>query len=833
MSWLRRYIQLCHDFPQRILAVASIVTALLCLFSFPALDFSSDRRALFKISADEQAKQQAFQKRFGSWDQLVIVLDGGSSKAREKAALALRDRLQDQAEITDLRACLEMEDVHRISLYFLSVQELTEVRESLQIHGQRLAGLSREGWYSFLERSDEIDQLDESQSAQRERFKQVWEENVQSRGKGALKELFPRVEFPSRFFFTDGETRHLLFLRSQEPIRVQEIVDQMSPNLGFPGRVVLTGQPLLQALEKQQTIRDALLTTAITIVLVQFILTFGFQEKARPRFGFLSLILGLLWSTAWAALSVGTLNIITINFLCISVGLGVDFSIHILARYSEERNREKAVPAMVETMRTTGVENLIGAAATSLAFASLYLTEFQAVRELGLITGLAVPICFVSVVTLYPPMLFWWERKHPPNDREVLTYPSLSEAERLLRGHPHKAALVGLLATIAMVFWGRGVRFDSNLLNMQAPSARAVSYEREASFNSLSAFVTADTPEHALVLKEKLEQLPSVSRVQTIAELFPSNVREKRTLVQDIVELSAKIPIPLYNPKAVPDWDRLKTLTAESKAGDKAELAWVAELKDVGPGPVEDIWVSMQSHLKIELTRFLKILKDQDPNLSLTDWRNKHPQLINYSNLDGKTVLRIQAKGDLWQRSVMDRFVTEIQSVTDRGLGPPFSIRSYLDELHRSYVQAVGYAMMAILVLLAVHFRAVLPTLIALTPKLVGAAAMFWAMAIFGIDLNPANCLALPLTLGIGLVFGIHAVHRSLENPDFYLVHGSTGRAIALSGLTTVTSFGTLMVATHPGIFSLGFVMATGVGANMLATYFFVPPLIELSRSRL
>ena len=93
--------------------------------------------------------------------------------------------------------------------------------------------------------------------------------------------------------------------------------------------------------------------------------------------------------------------------------------------------------------------------------------------------------------------------------------------------------------------------------------------------------------------------------------------------------------------------------------------------------------------------------------------------------------------------------------------------------------------------------------------------------------------MALPLTLGIGLVFGIHAVHRLLESEEVLLVQGGTGKAIALSAWTTIASFGTLMVASHPGIFSLGFVMATGVGANMLATYLLVPPLIELSRNQL
>jgi predicted RND superfamily exporter protein len=134
-------------------------------------------------------------------------------------------------------------------------------------------------------------------------------------------------------------------------------------------------------------------------------------------------------------------------------------------------------------------------------------------------------------------------------------------------------------------------------------------------------------------------------------------------------------------------------------------------------------------------------------------------------------------------------------------------------------------------VLLALHFRSLVPTLIALVPKVVGAIGMFFAMALGGVELNPANCMALPLTLGIGLVFGIHAVHRCLEAPGALLVRGGTGKAIALSALTTIASFGTLMAASHPGIFSLGYVMATGVAANMLATFLLVPPLVVLFKN--
>lgn len=828
------YLRLSQERPRTILSVAAVATVLLAALTFGRLGFSADREALFEASPTERQRQEDFQKRFGGWKDLVLVLDGSTAANRESTVLKLKERLPKSALFTDVRATLELPGLQRMGLYFLSIDDLKAIDKALKTHERLLTSLATGGWYSFLEQGSlgKGPALGASGEENRKRFTEAWRRSVEGRGGAELGDLFPHIVLPERAFFTDGDQRHLIYFHSDDPLAARAALEDLHNEVQFAGRFVLLGQPLLQAQEQQETIRDALISSALSVIIVQCLLIWGFRETARPRLAFGSLLFGLSWSVSWAALSVGVLNIITINFLTITLGLGIDFSIHLLARYSEERVQHESLKAMEITLRTSGVENLVGAAATSLAFLTLSLTDFRAVTELGTITGLAIWLCFGSVVLLLPPLLFWHEKSHPQCLPALVPSEKLCHTEKSLRSRPQRTLLLGGLLVAVLAVLGTQVRFDYNLLNLQSDTSEAVSYEKSGGYSSLAAFFVAENPQEALEYKTKFEALSSVKSVQTVAELLPQQIASKEPLVRSIVSQAERLPRPTFDPESVPDWTRLRALTDREKAS-KDDPDWVETLNHTGPGPLEQVWKQMQRHLKAELDRTLVHLRRHQTHLDMSEWKAESSGVLRYSNSDGKTVLRVLAKDPLWERESLNAFVMEFDTVTDRGVGPPFLIRSYLEQMRRSYFDAVKYAVVCIVVLLLLHFRAVLPTVIALVPKVVGTVGMLAAMAVCGVDFNPANCMALPLTLGIGLVFGIHAVHRCLEHPDELLIGGSTGRAISLSAWTTIASFGTLMVASSPGIFSLGFVMAAGVGANLLATYLLVPPLVVLFRDRL
>jgi hypothetical protein len=101
-------------------------------------------------------------------------------------------------------------------------------------------------------------------------------------------------------------------------------------------------------------------------------------------------------------------------------------------------------------------------------------------------------------------------------------------------------------------------------------------------------------------------------------------------------------------------------------------------------------------------------------------------------------------------------------------------------------------------------------------------------MGYFGIPLNPANIMTLPLVIGIGVTNGIHILNRFAEEQTPSILAKSTGKAVLVSGLTTIAGFGSLALAKHRGIESLGYVMAVGVATCMFAGLTFLPALLNL-----
>ena len=127
-----------------------------------------------------------------------------------------------------------------------------------------------------------------------------------------------------------------------------------------------------------------------------------------------------------------------------------------------------------------------------------------------------------------------------------------------------------------------------------------------------------------------------------------------------------------------------------------------------------------------------------------------------------------------------------------------------------------------------IHFRSLSYLLLALLPVAIGSAWMGGLMGVFRIPFNPANIMTLPLVIGIGVTNGIHILNRFAEEGNPSILSKSTGKAVFVSGLTTIAGFGSLILAQHQGIRSLGEVMSAGVALCMVAALAFLPAVLCL-----
>jgi len=195
--------------------------------------------------------------------------------------------------------------------------------------------------------------------------------------------------------------------------------------------------------------------------------------------------------------------------------------------------------------------------------------------------------------------------------------------------------------------------------------------------------------------------------------------------------------------------------------------------------------------------------------------------------------LKIYAKGDIWDMDAMEQFVAEVRGVDPRATGNPLQTYEASRQMKRSYEQAAWYALAAILMVLYFDFRSLRYTLLAMLPLGLGMAQLFGILGILGLPLNPANMIVLPLILGIGIDDGVHVVHDFRRQRGRYRMSPSTASAVLITSLTTMVGFGSLMIARHQGLQSLGRVLTIGVSCCLFTSLVMLPALLMwLTRHR-
>jgi hypothetical protein len=349
-------------------------------------------------------------------------------------------------------------------------------------------------------------------------------------------------------------------------------------------------------------------------------------------------------------------------------------------------------------------------------------------------------------------------------------------------------------------------------------------------------------------LKEKVQQLPAVANVDPISEFLTEDQTQKLELVRKIKQDIASIQFAKVDEGPVDIPELSQTLwSLQGYLGLAADLAAEEE-----PQISEELLSA-----KAAIVRFRKeMLSDgaetarrlfQFQNALFADIRETFHSLQNqdasgrmrpddlppalrdrFVGETGKYLLQIYPKEDVWKRDAQEVFVKQLRTVDENVTGTPIQLYEYTTLLKDSYVEAAWYALAAIGVMVLIHFHSLVVVILALLPVGIGTMWMAGLMGEFGIPFNPANIMTLPLVIGIGVTNGIHILNRFAEEKSPAILAKSTGKAVLVSGLTTIAGFGSLILAKHQGISSLGFVMSVGVTMCMIAALTFLPALLNL-----
>jgi hypothetical protein len=610
---------------------------------------------------------------------------------------------------------------------------------------------------------------------------------------------------------------------------------------GHPGvSVGLTGIPVMEDDEMRASQTSMVWASGLSMAAVILVIIAGFGGVRHALMANAVLAIGMSWAFAWAAASVGHLNILSVTFTVTMIGVGIDYGTYYVGRYLEQRRKGMdCEDALLETSGRVGPGILTGAITTAVAFFAAAMTSFVGVAELGMIAGGGIIMCCAAELLVLPAVLAIVDRSFFGRciPQPVPVHAWLAPVFR----HPRIVILGCVAVTLAMTGGLHELRYDHNLLNMQPEGLESVELEQklleECDQSVWYALSIADSREQLLERKAKLVALPGVERVDEIASLLPVDEELKRPLIERIRGRLATLP---ERPPEIPV-DRLDAL-GETLAWAQAEAskrpgglrtAWHLErvrdsLRRKGPEECYQAIATFQQRAAGDLlTRLHALAGVADPSPpALADLP---PSLVErFVGSSGRHLLKIYGRGDIWNFESLEKFVRDVRSVDPRATGNPVQAYEGSREMKRSYEQAGLYSLVVILAVLWLDFRSLKHSLLAALPLGLGMLQTFGLMGLVGIDLNAANLIGIPLILGIAVDYGVHIMHDALERPGPYRMSASTANSVLVDALTTILGFGALMVASHRGLESLGRLLTLGVTTCTLTSLVFLPALLNL-----
>jgi hopanoid biosynthesis associated RND transporter like protein HpnN len=887
---LRRVVRLCCRRPAVTVAICLLLAGLAAAYTSYALTFKTSTRALLPQGAGYVMRYGEYAREFGELEDIVVVVEAGSFEGARAYAARLTEELK-SADVKFHRVAYRI-DPKRFEgrqLLYLSTAELKEIRDKIFDHqefmesfagdpslARLLEGVNTQMAAAFVSNLFDIGLQDKDLPVDT-RFLRVLLDQVASRltrpapYRSPWGTLFSFGEDPpddAGYFLS--EDKSLLFILVETPASekgsftgdqaaietIRAAVARLRP--AFPNvQAGVTGAPALSNDEMTAAFRDSGIANILAFALTLLVMTLAFVRVGKPLLMLSVLAVTIAWSMGVVTLTVGHLTLFSVMFISIVVGIGIDYGIYYLFRYEEEiflgRNLREALEL---TAARTGPGMLIGALTAAGTFFVLTLTDFRGIQELGFIAGMSILLAWVGMITLFPAVLMLVDRHHA--DRPRGRRPRAHQLERIrvpildrLATFP-RTVLVGAGVLTAFSIWAvPRVGFDYNVLNLQAKGTESVAWERRilagtgrSGFNGLSS---ASSLEELRAKQAAFEKLPSVSEVDSVLRVIPDEQLEKIAVIRSFAPLVAPIRVGRSSPV---DLDRLKKALADIRrrfdvvaveAGAKlpAEIRLVRQkVMDVqrlldrsNRESAEAALNYLQAQLYRDfVSKFYGLQRNLNPT---TVTINDVPEEIRrkFIGESGRFLIQVHPKVDIWEKAGAAQFVRELRSVDPDVTGPPVITYEATTLMERAYLTGTVYALVLVTALSYLMIRRVRASLLGLVPLGLGVLWTIGLMYVFDIKFNLANIWGLPLIIGASAEFGLNVLLSHLEGRPSGgpLVARSAVLGVTLNGLTTIVGFGSLMIASHQGIFSLGLLLTLGSACGLVGALMVLPVVLKLT----
>jgi hopanoid biosynthesis associated RND transporter like protein HpnN len=869
--------------PRLILALALLFSALSVIYTKKNMEFLTGRDDLMPKNAPFQMDYQAYRREFGDQEEIVAVIESDDAEKSTRAADALYQSLNRETGLFhDVFYPGGLPFFRKNGLLFMPLEDLQRLRHTLTMAAPVLKNLAASPSVQtlFTSLTGQIDEyLTSGNPASLESltfmlttldkgFKafngtgsaMTMDSFLKGGGDGtpsALENAGKQQVITMRPVKNEGS-----FLASEKPIKAaRAALAEILKRPEFKGVTAgLTGVPVLEYEEMATSQRDIGIATVLSLSLTVILLLFAFRGLLNVISAMVSLIVGICLSFGFATAAVGHLNILSMVFAIMLIGLGIEYGIQVVLRYQEEVRGGSPGLAAIETSLTANMRSIVMAAATvALAFATFAFTDFKGIAELGIIAAGGVVICVIATFTVLPAMLILMERFRKPQSGNIS--PGHAPAEliektffRALFGNPRTVVAATLLLSLACLYPTLTMRFDYNLLNLQAKGLQSVEYAyklmRSKENSGYFAVVIARNTDEAKQLTERLEKLPSVDHVVSLPALVPDHQQAKLAELAAIKQVMAEVrPVPYEENLRVMELPRVFEAFRDrvGKLKTALEARKAAEAKPVGAflATLDGFFATLekekdknalgmlrefQGGMFAELPTKLAMMKESLEASPVVESDVPAELRERFVGKSGVLLLQVAPKKEVFERAPLREFVTQVRSIAPHATGEPVMVYESLTILRDAYLKAFAYAFVGIAVILLVNFKSVRFAVIGALPLAAGLLMMVGGMRLVGISFNSANVIVLPLILGVGIDSAIYIINRYRQGNETpgQVATRSAGIGVFLNALTILFSFGALMVAHHQGVFSIGAVMSLGMVASVAVFLAFLPALLTL-----
>jgi hypothetical protein len=847
-----RIVEFARRNAELVMVACLVLAAAAAVYAAGHLAVDTDIERMLPSNVAWRQNERALDEAFPQNNNLLVaVIDARTPDLAEQAAAELADKMRAEPQLfTHVRQPDGGPFFDRNGLLYLSPEELDKVAQQL-IAAQPLIGSlahdpSLRGLFDALATfvsgagtdTEKVAQLDPTLTmignvVQRiidgKRASLSWTEMMTGRK--------PNARDLRRFVMT----RPVLdFSGLESGATARTEIRRLASELGFSSesgvRLRLTGSVALDD-EQFATLREgALRSTVLSVVMVCAILFIALRSVKLVGAIIVTLAAGFMLTAGFAALAIGSLNLISIAFGVLFIGLAVDFSIQFSVRYRDQRHRLGTFPAALRgTALTIGPSLVLAAGATAIGFLSFVPTRYTGIQALGWIAGGGMLIAIALNFLLLPALL---AIVRPRGEPEAIGFRRAAPLDRwLIERRQWVIGGAALLAAVSIALLPQ-IAFDFDPLNLKNPNSESVSTARDLMKDPMTTPYTAEilapSLDDAKALAERVGELPEVAQVVTAASFIPEEQDKKLPIIEDLALLlgpSLNDPQPLPPPS---DEAVLKAMRACGNAMEKigkpgspaARLGAALHGAATRGAPIV---APLRAALLAGLLRRLDGLREMTQAKALT-LESLPPELRNgWIAADGRARIEVFPKGDARDNRVLERFVAAVHSVAPDATGTPVTIQEAGRLISRAFVDAGLVGVAAITILLCAVLRRLREVMMVLGPLLLAALLTLAVTVVIGMPLNYANIIALPLLLGIGVAFDIYFV-MNWRAGQIYHLQSSTARAVLFSALTTLSAFGSLGLSNDPGTAEMGILLTISLVCTLFCTFIVLPALLGPAR---